>query len=135
MSDYQGRREFRGGRWMVIAMVFCTALFAVAMVFIQRQRGWGLVSIGMSVATVISLAGIVESLVKKIELTDDAIVVTDLRGRKSYAATAIDSIHEARGVESVLRLKDGRVVKLPSVGSELGNSVRAWLKRAQGAPS
>jgi hypothetical protein len=30
-----------------------------------------------------------------------------------------------------LRLKGGRWVKLPSVGGNLGNSVRAWLKNAR----
>jgi hypothetical protein len=37
-------------------------------------------------------------------------------------------VEEARGVPTMLLLSQGRAVKLPSVGSSLGNSIRAWLK-------
>jgi hypothetical protein len=114
---------------MVLLLVGVTALFAVATFMIYRERGWTWVSAGLGASTVIfGLGGIVESLILRIELTDDAMIVTGLKGKRRYEIGAIERIHEAKGVTPVLELKDGTAVKLPSVGSDLGNSVRAWLK-------
>ena len=127
---YKGRREFRPGRGAVVIVVFITALFAAVTLVSFRARGWDWVSVGMALATVfVGLGAVVESVVLRIRLTDDALIVTDLRGRRRYDIATIEGIEEAKGCPPALRLKDGRWVKLPSVGSNLGNSVRAWLKR------
>ena len=126
---YRGRRVFRHGPGMVLMVVGATALFAAAAVGSYRLRGWTWVSVGLACATVIfGLGGIVESLVLRIELTDDAMIVTTLRGRRRFPIGEIAGIEEAKGSAPALRLTDGRWVKLPFVGSGLGNSVRAWLK-------
>ena len=128
-SVYKGRRVFKTGPGMIWVFVALTGLFALAAWMTYRDRGWHWVSIGLAGATVIlGLGSIIESLVLRIELTDDAMVVTELTGRKRYAKTEIDRIGEAKGTPAALLLKNGRWVKLPSVGSDLGNSVRAWKK-------
>lgn len=114
----------------MLALLFaCTVLFAAGAVVTYSQRGWNWVSLSLAAITVVfGLGGILESLILRIELKDDAMVVTDLKGRKRYAITDIERIEEAKGVPPTLLLKDGKWVKLPSVGSDLGNSVRAWLR-------
>jgi hypothetical protein len=120
---YSGRRDFRVGAAPTVLVCVATALFAGAAFASYRVEGWTWVSIGLSVSAVLlGGGGIVESLVLRIQLTDAALVVTDLRGRKSYPIETIERVEEA------LLLKNGRWVKLPSVGASLGNSVRAWLK-------
>lgn len=114
---------------MIFLFGLVTALFAAGAVSTYRANGWNWVSIFLACATVVlGLGSIVESLVLRIELTDDALIVTDLRGRRRYDIADIDGISEAKGVPPALRLKDGRWVKLPSIGNSLGNSVRAWLR-------
>jgi hypothetical protein len=114
---------------MLLLFAALTALFAVGAWMTYRDRGWQWVSIGLAGATVIlGLGSIIETLVLRIELTDEAMLVTELTGRKRYAKTDIDRIAEAKGTPPTLLLRDGRWVKLPSVGSDLGNSVRAWKK-------
>jgi len=114
---------------MLLVFVALTGVFALGAWMTYRARGWHWVSIGMAGATVVlGLGSIIETLVLRIELTDDAMLVTELTGRKRYAKTDIDRIEEAKGTPSVLLLKNGKWVKLPSVGSDLGNSVRAWKK-------
>jgi hypothetical protein len=126
---YRGRRVFRPGRPMLLMVAGATALFAAGAVMTYRARGWTWVSVFLAGATLIfGLGGIIETLILRVELTDDAMVVTDWRGRRRYPIAEIDRIEEAKGVSPVLVLKDRRVVTLPSVGSSLGNSVRAWLK-------
>lgn len=114
---------------MVFAFVLVTGVFAAGALFVYRERGWEWVSIGLAVATVfLGLGSIVESLILRIELTDDSLVVTDLRGRRRYDIADIERVEEAKGAPPAIRLTNGRWVKLPSVGSSVGNSVRAWLK-------
>ena len=114
---------------MLMIMVGCTALFATGAMMTYRDHGWTWVSIGLAAGTVmLGFGSIIETLILRIELTDDTMIVTDMRGRRRYAITDIDRIEEAKGVPPALLLKDGRWVKLPSVGNDLGNSVRAWLK-------
>lgn len=125
---YRGRRVFKLGAGAVLGFVALTMLFVTGAAFTYRERGWTWVSAGLAAASVIlGLGSVIESLVTRIELTDDAMIVTGLSGRRRYAVTEIQGIEEARGVPPVIRLRDGRRVKLPSVGSSLGNSVRAWL--------
>ena len=114
---------------MVLFFVGLTAFFGAGTWMTYREGGWGWTSIALACATVgLGFGSIFESLVLRIELTDDAMLVTELTGRKLYAKADIDRIHEAKGVSPSLLLKGGRWVELPSVGSDLGNSVRAWLK-------
>ena len=129
MTGYAGRRVFRASPGWVLAMVGVTGLFATGALMTYRTRGWNWVSIGMLFATVVlGVGSIIESLVLRIELTDDAMIVTRLSGRSTYAAADIERISEEKGVPPALLLKSGTWVKLPSVASSLGNSVRAWLK-------
>jgi hypothetical protein len=127
---YSGRRLFRLGPGMVLLFVGLTALFAVGAWMTYRERGWGWVSISLACATVVlGFGSILESLILRIELTDDAMLVTELTGRRRYSKADIDGIREAKGASPMLLLKGGRWVKLPVVTSGLGNSVRAWLKQ------
>jgi hypothetical protein len=127
---YKGRRVFRIGSGTSLVFVGITALFALGAWMTYRERGWGWVSITLACATVVlGFGSILESLILRIELTDDAMLVIDLTGRKRYSKSDIDGIAEAKGTPPALLLKGGRWVKLPLVGDDLGNSVRAWLKQ------
>jgi hypothetical protein len=128
MSRYQGRRDFRPGRAFTIGVVLSAALFATGAVMTYRDRGWHWVSIGLMCATAVGLGGIIEAFVLRVRLTEEALLVTDLRGRKQYLSTEIAGVSEEKGAPTSIRLVDGRWVRLPSVGSSMGNSIRAWLK-------
>jgi hypothetical protein len=128
--SYNGRRVFRADARMTVLIVGVTLIFAVVAFGAYRNRGWNWVSISMAfVAAIFGVGGVVESLVLRIELTDDAMVVTDLTGRTRFPIGDITRISEEKGGPPAILLKDGRWVKLPSVGSDLGNSVRSWLKQ------
>ena len=130
MGAYRGRRVFRAGPGAILVIVLSTMLIASGAVMTYRDRGWNWVSVGLACATVLGLAGILEAFVLRVQLTDEALFVTDLRGRRSYAVTDIAGVEEAKGIPTILLLSDGRLVRLPPVGSSLGNSIRAWLKHS-----
>jgi hypothetical protein len=127
---YQGRRIFRAGPGMVALFVGLTVLFAAGAVVTYLDQGWSWVSIGLAgAALVLGVGSILASFRLRIELTDESLVVTDLSGVRRYRAEDIERVEEAKGVPPKLLLKNGRWVKLPSVASDLGTAVRAWLKR------
>ena len=116
---------------MVIMSVIAAALFTAGAVMTYSARGWTWASVGLACATVVGVGGIVESLVLRVRLTDDALLVTDLRGRRRYPLSEITEVAEAKGAPTSIGLADGRWVSLPAVGSSLGNSIRAWLKQSR----
>jgi hypothetical protein len=127
-NAYRGRRDFRlGPRWILFYFLLML-FFAAGAVMTYRQHGLSWVSGTLAGATVLGLGAVIETLILRIQLTDDALVVTDLRGRRRFPMREIAGIHEAKGVSPTLLLADGRKVSLPSVAGSLGNSVRAWLK-------
>lgn len=130
MSSYRGRRDFRPGPVVLTVIVLCTAIFVAGAVMTYRERGWNWVSLGLAGMTVVGFGGILEILILRVQLTDEALLTTDLRGRRSYPRKDIVRVEEAKGVPTVIILKDGRVIRLPSVGSDIGNSIRAWLKHS-----
>ena len=84
---------------MTLLLVGVTVLFVLGAYASYRARGWTWVSIGLTAAAgLLGIGGILESLILRIELTDDAMIVTDLRGRRRYAITEIEGIEEAKGV-------------------------------------
>lgn len=116
---------------MVIMTVCVATLFATGAVMTYRLRGWNWVSVGFVSMTVVGLGAIVESLVLRVRLTDDALLVTDLRGRRRYPLADITRVEEAKGVPTVILLANGQWVRLPGVGDSMGNSIRAWLKQSK----
>jgi hypothetical protein len=130
-GTYRGRRIFRAGPIMFVIIVVVTAIPLAGAIMTYRDRGWTSVSVGLTCAVVLGLGAIVENLVLRVELADDAMLVTELLGRRRYPIGEIADVREAKGVPTVLILADGQVVKLPGVGANLGNSIRAWLKGAK----
>ena len=128
MRAYGGRTEFRQGKGFLIMYLLITALFAGGSHFLWSVEGWSWGAVTLAVMVAVGLGAIVETLVLRIHLTNDALIVRDLRGTRSYARRDIAGIAEEKGTPPSLRLRDGRWVKLPSVTNSLGNSVRAWLK-------
>ena len=113
----------------MVLFVTLTVVFAGIAVLAYRQQGWNWVSIGMTFsAVIIGLGSILESFILRIELADDALIVTDWRGRRRYAREEIERVEEPKASPAAIRLRSGAWVKLPSVGSSVGNSIRAWLK-------
>ncbi len=115
---------------MVVMSVLVTILFAAGAVMTYRERGWHWVSVGLACMTVVGAGAIVESLVLRVRLTDDALLVTDLRGRRRYPLADITRVEEAKGVPTAILLANGQWVRLPGVGDSIGNSIRAWLKQS-----
>lgn len=126
---YGGRRVFRVhplAIWIVVASI---ALFAAGAVYMFLYGKSPLTTWGLAGMTVLGVVGLVDWLVTRVDLLDDAIVVRTLWSRRSYPRAEIEGAAEAKGVSAALVLTGGRFAKMPeNIGPGFGNSVRAWLK-------
>jgi hypothetical protein len=120
-------REFRAGPALIAMNIGAAVLFALAGIVTYRDRGWTWVSIGMAIATLLGLVGVIERLVVRVQLDEDSLTVRTLRGERRYAKADIERLEEERGAAPALRLRSGTWLRLPAVDSGLGESVRTWL--------
>ena len=129
MGKYGGRRVFRVPRLAIGILVAAIALFVTGAVTMYLHGKSPLTTWGLAGMAVLGVVGLVDWLMTRVELLDDAIVVRTLWSRRRYPRAEIEGVEEAKGVEAALRLTGGRFAKMPdSIGGGFGNSVRAWLK-------
>ena len=129
---YGGRRVFRVSPVLIWIVVASIALFASGATYMFLYGKSPLTAWGLAGMTVLGVVGLVDWLVTRVDLLDDAIVVRTLWSRRSYPRSEIESVYEAKGVPSALVLTGKRTVKMPEIGPSFGNSVRAWLKAKPG---
>ena len=128
MPAYQGRRHFRTSRAQLAATVVAELLFVSGAAYTFRTGGVSATSAVLALLALVGAGGVLECLVRSVELTDDALLVRDLLHRRRIARDEIAGVEEARGVPTMLLLRSGRALALPEVGRALGTSIRAWLR-------
>jgi hypothetical protein len=133
---YEGRTVFRRGRAVLAIVTVATAIFTAGFVFSFRTLGWGWqTGFFAFIALFFGAGGITETIVERIELQPDAMLIRRLWGTRRVPITDIEKVAEAKGVSPLLILKSGEKVKLPDVGGHLGNSTRAWLRSVSSGAS
>jgi hypothetical protein len=128
VSPYAGRRRFRTSRSQLAATIAAELLFVSGAVYTFRTGGVSATSAVLALLALAGLAGVLEGLARRIELTDDALLVHDLLRRRRIPREEIAGVEEARGVPTMLVLRSGPALKLPDVGHAIGTSIRAWLR-------
>jgi hypothetical protein len=128
VSPYEGRRSFRTSRAQLAATIAAELLFVSGAVYTFRTGGVSATSAVLALLALAGLAGVLDGLVRRIELTDDALLVHDLLRRRRIPREEIAGVEEARGVPTMLVLRSGPALKLPDVGHAIGTSIRAWLR-------
>lgn len=106
-----------------------TALCATGLLFLGRQQGVTWLTIGLGALTAIFAVAFLDSLVSKIDLRPDALVIIELHRRRSIARQDIESAKGEAGAV-FLKLRDGSSFKLPETGRSqrrVLNAVTAWL--------
>ena len=128
MSSYEGRRSFRTTRVQLAATIAAALLLASGALYTFRTGGVSATSAVLALLAILGLAGVLEGLVRRVELSDDALLVRDLLRRRRIPREEIAGVEEARGVPTMLVLRSGPALKLPDVGHAIGTSIRAWLR-------
>jgi hypothetical protein len=126
---YNGQTSFVRSTVARLGVTGATLVFAGVTYGSYRALGWTWITWSLALATlVLGTGGIAETLLERVVLTPEGLVVRRLWGTRVYPVAAIQEIRVARGVAPALLLRDGRWVKLPELGMGFGNSVRAWLR-------
>lgn len=122
-----GNRVFRSPRWYVAFVAAAALLFAAGTWYTYATRGLHLLTLGSLGLTVVGVVGIIEVVVDRVVLTDDALHVVRIWSRRSYAKSEITNVTQLKGTAVTLKLTDGRWAELPTVAVH-PNTIRAWLR-------
>ena len=128
MTSYQGRRVFRASRGYTLFIAACAALPLLGAVMTYRDRGWHWLPLSLAAMTLLGMGGVIEAVVSRVVLEEETLYVRELLPGRRYARREIARVDWAKGVPTTLTLVDGRRVRLPNVGHDMANSIRAWLR-------
>jgi hypothetical protein len=79
-----------------------------------------------------AVAALVESLLLRVELRRNALVIRGALRRREFQKSSLTEVSWAKGCPVAVKSRDGEWMRLPevSVGSQsMANSVRAWLRQ------
>jgi hypothetical protein len=124
------RTTIRPARWLyvIIAIGELIATLGAVVIFLQQGLSW--LTIALALTAVLFSLGFVDLAVSRIDLTPDALQITELHRRRAVAKNDITQV-KSEGGSVFLQLQNGSWFKLPDTGfNSLGiaNTVRAWLK-------
>ena len=88
-------------------------------------------TIFMALFVAIALAGVMETIMQRVVLTDDALHVVLPWSRRIYPRSKIQNVSSEKASPTMIQLSDGKWVKLPPVGHYVANSIRAWLRATE----
>ena len=123
---------FRSPRWLMIFLAIVCVASSVGFALLLQRYGLALRTMGVGAFALFSAAGLVDALLTRVELKEDALIVVSNLRKRTIPRAEIASVTWASGVGVALVLMDSRVVKLPDVGNSQSraNSIRAWLAQA-----
>jgi hypothetical protein len=120
---------FRPSPWLygILAAGELLATAGAVLAYMRGAAAWEIaVAIGIAL---FFTAGIVDLAVSRIDLTPEALKVTELHRRVSVPKRDVVSA-KVEGGDVFLQLKDGGWFKVPSTGRNslaMVNSIRAWI--------
>jgi hypothetical protein len=121
-------RVFRASPLYLAYLGLQAALLGGATWLLWRQGGWDWLTITLALVTVvIGGGGLAEAWRTRIDLRDDALVITTLWGIRHIARRDIATVRAERGSPPAVQLTDGSWVRLPSLGKQVARAVGAWL--------
>ena len=105
--------EYRPTRSLRVVVAVCLLLFGAFFareVLVDDTRAWVAAALGL--CTLIGIAAVLETLVAKVTIGDDAVVVRDLFRSRAFTWEQIESV-KLEGGSTALRMRSGKWEPLP----------------------
>jgi hypothetical protein len=102
-------------------------LFTIGAWYTYSSRGLHLWTLGTVALAIIGIVAVIEVVVDRVVLTDNALHVIRIWSRRRYDKSQILSVTQMKGTPVSLKLADGSWAHLPSVAVH-PNTIRAWLR-------
>lgn len=123
------RTTIRPAPWLYVVIAIGELIATVGAVVIFLQQGLSWLTIALACLAIFFSLGFIDLAVSRIDLTPDALQITELHRRRAVAKNDITLV-KFEGGAVFLQLQNGSWFKLPDTGwNSLGvaNTVRAWL--------
>ena len=104
MGAYGGRRTFRIAPLAIGVLGGALALFSAGCTFMYFHDPSSWTFRGLASFAALSAVALLDWVVTRVELEDDAIVVRTLWSRRRYARSEIEGVAEEKGVPPGLKL-------------------------------
>lgn len=123
-------QTFRASRWVIGITVMGLSISTLGLHFFSREAGGTIKAVGFAVLSLLFAAGLLESLMTRVVLTQDALEVRRPFKSTSLSPGQVKRVVAEKGALVALELREGGWFKLPGlVAGPHPNSLRAWVKR------
>ena len=125
-------RKFVSPHWIKILAGTSAILFLAFACVLYNTEGWTWLTVSACGLLVVSLGGFVDSLICRVELTDEVLIVVQNLRRREYPRAMFVRVTWGKNVPVSLQCESGQWIRLPEVspGSQaLANTLRAWIKK------
>lgn len=119
----------RSSRERYVVPAVATAISGTVLALLVRSQGATIVTIAVGVLTLWFAVALLDTLVSKIDLRPDALVLIELHRRRSIPRQHIESAR-TEFEHVVLKLRDGSTFKLPDTGQSsrrVLQTIETWL--------
>jgi hypothetical protein len=125
-------RKFTSARWMQVVCLTGALLCSAAAYALYLKEAWSSLTVFAAILVPLSIAGFIDSLVARVELHDEKLVVVANFRRREYPRSMFVRATHGKGVPVSLEYTSGGWLRLPSFvpgGTGMVNTLRAWLRR------
>ncbi len=133
MKGESGRVTLRYTLW-VRGLMLVIAVFLIWGTVTELSRGTLFTKATWGVVGLAGLVGVAETLIGRVELHANSLVIVGPFGRKVLPRAGIERLTPVRKVGVFLELTDGKPLKLETIGfmgQQAIPTVRAWLRRTR----
>jgi hypothetical protein len=117
--------------WARVLLFFGALIASAGAVAVLRVQGWSLASVGLCALAVFAVAGLADSLLGRVELHPDKLVIVSNFRKREYPRAQFKRATWAKGVPVALEFVEGGWLQLPDFvagGPGVLGTFRAWLR-------
>ncbi len=129
-------KHFTPSRWLQAICLLGAIALSAAAYSLYTKEGWSLLAVAAAMLAPLSAAGFIDSLIARVELHPEKLVVISNFRRREYPRSMFVRAAWGKGVPISLEYTTGEWLHLPSFvagGIGMVNILRAWLRRSEHA--
>lgn len=124
---------FRQPRWIAAGLALMTVACVAGAVAFAGDGGEAWWAIGLALLAVLFAAGVADAVTTRVELHEDSLEIVSNFRRSVVARSELRRVVAEKGAPVSIERASGGWVRLPAAAGPHPNTLRAWLRRGEGA--